>query len=133
MTKNKNIKAKTTGLIEPYGMTLWVVIADDINKARRDMNCVFGCKWEDEALALCSWGRGNYGLFYPNRFTSHAEIAHEVFHLAHRLMQERGEEFSNDHHEPFAYLIGWLTEQVYETFRKARLRILPRRYWLSKP
>lgn len=40
-------------------------------------------------------------------------VAHEIFHVAQRVLNSRGVEMGEDG-ESYAYLIGWLTEKFYE-------------------
>jgi len=40
-------------------------------------------------------------------------IAHEIFHLAVKILNRRGLKFSDDSEEAYAHLIDWLTEEIY--------------------
>lgn len=41
-------------------------------------------------------------------------LAHEIFHAAHFILDRVGMRLSMDSDEAFAYLIGYLTERVYD-------------------
>lgn len=45
---------------------------------------------------------------------NHNYIAHEIGHLAIRVLWSRGIEIKDDNDEPFTYLVGWLTGLYYE-------------------
>ena len=47
-------------------------------------------------------------------------IAHEVFHLTHRILELCGCNFDSGHHEQGAYLNGWLIELVNNAMLEAR-------------
>lgn len=44
----------------------------------------------------------------------HGLIAHEIFHIATFIMNEVGMTLSGDSDEAYAYLISYLTEQIYK-------------------
>ena len=44
---------------------------------------------------------------------THGVIAHEIFHLAVKILNRRGLKFSRSSEEAYSHLIDWLTEEVY--------------------
>lgn len=62
-------------------------------------------------------------ILFKKAALAHDVIAHEVFHMTHRIMERAGEVFSPEHHEPSAYLHGWIARRVYAQLRKAGLRV----------
>ncbi len=55
----------------------------------------------------------------PYRKIHHGTIAHEAVHTAHFIMKDRGiiDSFEND--EAKAYLVEWITDQVYKVIKNA--------------
>lgn len=49
-------------------------------------------------------------------------LVHEVFHATHAIM-ERCEPLDRGHHEPYAYLCGWLADWVASEVRRHGIRI----------
>ena len=53
----------------------------------------------------------------------HGTIAHEAVHTSHFIMKDRGliEGFDNDEAE--AYLVEWITDQVYKFIKKTKHKV----------
>lgn len=45
------------------------------------------------------------------------DVAHEIFHVANKILMSRGVTFDADA-EAWAYLIGWITKRFYEIISK---------------
>lgn len=92
-----------------------VIVSDNICEERQRYTPVFGPPPDGEAYnALCS-NTGNdrrtFALFFDYKTVSREIIAHECFHLTHRMFQAAGRKFdvdSDSSHEPWAYLNGGL-------------------------
>ncbi len=56
-------------------------------------------------------------MITPETFTL-STYSHEVFHLTHRILEQAGDKFDEKHHEPAAYLHGYLMERILKVFRK---------------
>jgi len=41
-------------------------------------------------------------------------VAHEIYHIVNRILMDRGIQHTYDD-EPYAYLVGWLTNMYYNT------------------
>lgn len=110
-----------TALVPIYRVGLTVCITDDINAARKARDATFG-EWEHDPHigALTSFEWPDAALFFKRGETTHGDIGHEVFHLACRIMDEIGASCHHDtSEEPYAYLIDWLTTEVYSAFMGA--------------
>lgn len=59
--------------------------------------------------------KGGYTIYLRNG-KSDNYVAHEIFHVCNRILIDRGVQI-DDSAEPWAYLIGWFTDEYY------------RRYW----
>lgn len=57
------------------------------------------------------------------KVASHRNIAHEVFHATHRIMEACSHELTTDSHEPHCYLAGHLTELVYRQLKAWKVRV----------
>jgi hypothetical protein len=84
----------------------------------------FGLDW-DESLSLPETTLGRATLFpcnrtlirlknYPTTATDHGIIAHEIFHAVDFLLERIGIKLSGDSGEAYAYLIGYVTQEVYK-------------------
>lgn len=107
----------------------WVVlrVGASIPAARKLENKFLGvCGMSDDELedayGLMCWLGSHYGIFF-NRHLDHGAIAHEIFHLAHRVLEHCGVNFTEKNHEPFTYLIQFLTMWVYRELKKAKIKI----------
>ena len=52
----------------------------------------------------------NYIVVFHRETTSHGHIAHEAFHLAGKIMQDIGFQYTREYDEPWAYLIGFIVD-----------------------
>lgn len=55
---------------------------------------------------------------YPNTPVGKSTLAHEVYHAVCFLMDHIGMRMSSDSEEAYAYLIGYLTEKIYEKLKR---------------
>ena len=53
----------------------------------------------------------------PETAVEFGTLSHEVFHTVCFIMKGIGAEFSDDSEEPYAYLVGYLTEKILKTFK----------------
>lgn len=99
-----------------YDAVLHLVVTDDIGTERARMTHWFGpVPAADTYDALCSYGAGhNFALFFTHSASRCLKVvAHEVFHLTHRILDWSGANFDSDHHEQAALLNGYLFELVW--------------------
>lgn len=96
-----------------YNATLWIIVNKDIFKARKRMSCYFGKTPHDDYQALCSYdNNGNFALFFTPSCLTLSIIAHETFHLTHRILDWVGVKFDKNNHEAAALLNGYLLKLV---------------------
>jgi hypothetical protein len=50
----------------------------------------------------------------PKDPESHSTLAHEIFHVVDMALRTCGMKLTEHSHEAYAYLIGYLTEQIYK-------------------
>lgn len=58
--------------------------------------------WLDSGMPLLYLRKGNSDMF----------VSHEIFHVCNRILHAAGVTW-DEYAEPWAYLIGWMTEQYY--------------------
>lgn len=83
----------------------------------------FGIDW-DESLSLSDTTLGRATLFpcnrtlirlkyFPSTATDHGIISHEIFHAVDFLLDRVGMKLTESSNEAYAYLIGYITQEVY--------------------
>jgi hypothetical protein len=80
-------------------------IAEDI----KDVGHVDGLTMQAEKGSNC--------LVYLRHPENKDDVAHEIFHVANKILMTRGVTFDADA-EAWAYLIGWITKRFYEIISK---------------
>lgn len=96
-------------------------VCDFINSVHfREKDDQFFLKPNDiEDMAAGVFGSGNdhpviWFPFLPDSVFHVKIVAHEIFHLTHMIMDQIGCPLSQEAREPWAYLTGFLTKQIYE-------------------
>lgn len=94
------------------GARIQLIVTDDIRKERSAQESLFGSVSDGTLYnALCSGSGGhNFALFFEPCGLTHRIIAHEIFHLTHRICEWVGAHFD---HETFSLLNGALHQWVY--------------------
>ena len=54
---------------------------------------------------------------------THGVIAHEIYHLVKLILNHRGVKYCEESEEAYAYLIDWLTDEIYD-YRDSLLKKL---------
>jgi hypothetical protein len=108
-------------VIELYEIDLYVVVGS-VQYFAEFMHNEFG---EDEVVDPKLAGR-TMMWFGPGKLMIYIkrprlkDISHECFHAALFIAEERSLHYTNEDHEPLAYLHGYLVEQVQATIAEAR-------------
>lgn len=106
---------KTEMMLPLYGARVQLIVTEDIAAERKAQQDLFGPIDGTCYDALCARSGGhNFALFFEPGALCHRIIAHEVFHLCHRILEWVGVPFGPDNHEAFAAVIGELQSWVYE-------------------
>ena len=104
-----------------YDATIWLIITEDIIGERKKMQEIFGNIDGAYYNALCSYdNHGNFALFFEPTTLTDKIIAHEIFHLTHRILDWTSGNFDKNHHEQGALLCGYLTEWVQRSIKKIK-------------
>lgn len=109
------MELKKSKRIDIYGYTIHTVISEDFDTSVRKY-----CKGLDDDFSTANGlfihdkkkGYQGYIFIKPNSPTS--TIAHEAFHAACRIMFNIGSELAEESEEPYAYLVGYITNIVVE-------------------
>lgn len=119
--KEKSVRGK----IPIYGMTLEIVVTDDIIKSQLKKKR-FNRLGKQKPMAsagisiYCDW---NFCLILDRRYIDHNLIAHECFHVTHRIADYCGVKFAINYHEEFAYLNGFINSLVYQQLREWKIKV----------
>jgi hypothetical protein len=108
-----------------YDADVWIVVAQDIGKERKEWEDLMGPAPPDEDYdALCSHNGGaTFALFFAKKRLCRKTVEHEIFHLTHRIFAWVGAPFVEANHEPAALLHAYLTETIFSELRKMKLNI----------
>jgi len=102
-----------------YDLRLWIGVSDDPLALRNSFNWAFGNDHYPEGCpGLCCYHRSKFAVLFSAFDLSHQLIAHEAFHVTHRMMEYIGGNFSFREHEPYTYLNGYITELIYIDLEK---------------
>ena len=96
-----------------YNCTVYVCLAEDLNAEHERMAIFPSMAGQKYSALLAYTDDGRFGLFLPHKPT-HETIAHELFHLTHRIAEWAGVPFHTENHEAFAHIQGYVAQKVYE-------------------
>ena len=105
---------KAKFVVPIFEVSVLVVVTKKTNAAIRKYfpNVPLGA---EDHEACCTYHRSRFGLFFePPSLDRRDIVAHEIFHLTHRILEFRQFNFDENHHEMGAMLNGWLTEKVHK-------------------
>lgn len=98
--------------VEVFDVTVAVIITEDIPA---DYFKEFGVNIDDTRMACLGYDKRRFALFFePQAKSRHEIIAHEIFHLTHRILEFCTMNFDSGHHEQGAYLCEYLTKKVFK-------------------
>ena len=109
-------------VIPIYNARLWLVVCDNVKDDRIKMNKVLGTFDSlGEFDGLCSSYLNRFALFFEKKRLEDGAmniIAHETFHLTHRIIEWAGANFDEENQEHGAILHGYLMDLVYKEVGK---------------
>lgn len=104
-------------LIPIYGAAVFVVVSVDPHAAMAKLP--LKATAPESGVAWCSSdGANGYAVVFHRDHVNIDSIAHECFHLTHRILEHAGTNFDAEHHEHAAYLNGWLNAEVYKRVKR---------------
>lgn len=109
--KSKRVKFQ----VPIFDVSVSVTVTDDIPGAYKRH---FGIDIGNTQMACLGYRKSDFGLFFePKAVSRHEVIAHEIFHLTHRILDRCQMNFDSDHHEVGAYLHEWLTKKIFRILK----------------
>jgi len=114
--------------VAPYGRKVLCLIGGDTDKVKKVLSKAKGVKkreWDKIDLKDCvgytfMFDKGLTLIWLkkaPDKFYFKGILAHEIVHAIDFIMSYVGVTRDNDANESFAYLTGWLTEQIYKKLK----------------
>lgn len=99
-----------------HDVSVSVVVTTDIPAAYKRE---FGVVIDNARMACLGYIGRKFGLFLEPAARRRREIiAHEIFHLTHRILEANCMNFDEGHHEMGAYLCEYLTDKVFTILDK---------------
>lgn len=120
-TKDRNERKakKVTFRVPIHEVTVFVMVTRDIPGAYKRE---FGTDIGDTQMACLGYLKRKFGLFFEPGAERRPEIvAHEIFHLTHRILEKNQMNFDAEHHEMGSYLCEYLTKKVFGAFRGLKI------------
>lgn len=106
----KDIKIKFQ--VPIHEVSVMVILTKDIESAYKRE---FGIEIGKAQMACLGYNKRKFGLFFEPNILDHKEIiAHELFHLTHRILEKNTMNFDEYHHEMGAYLCEYLTKRIFK-------------------
>lgn len=113
ITKTKSSRTQFT--VPMHEVTVVIVVSDDIPAAYKRE---FGVEIDDTKMACCGYFKRKFGIFLEPAAKARLEIvAHEIFHLTHRILESNCMNFDEGHHEMGAYLCEYLTKKIHNILK----------------
>ena len=101
--------------VEVHDVDVVVVVTRDIPKSYKRE---FGIDIDDSRMACLGYHGRKFVLFLEPAAKRRPEIvAHEVFHMVHRILEKNTMNFDSGHHEMGAYLCEYLTKKIREVLK----------------
>lgn len=107
------VRVCATITVPLYNADVLLVVADDVDAAYHEWH------EHDHEQYLFPGGHtfydlntGNFEVWLTTSYLDLNMIAHELFHLTHRISQWASLNFDDTHHEATAQLHGWLSSEI---------------------
>lgn len=101
---------KRTFKVPIHDVTVIVIVTHDIPASYKKE---FGVDIGNAQMACLGYDKRKFGLFFEPATRTRPEIvAHEIFHLTHRILEKCHMNFDEGHHEMGAYLCEYLTKTI---------------------
>ena len=119
----KSTIASAKADIPLYGGKLFIHVTKDMENTldevgfKEELNCDACCLHDVGATSA------RYDLIFKKGAITHGVIAHECFHLTHRIMNGINKAYDITNDEPEAYLIHFLVDKVYEFLKDNKIKV----------
>lgn len=120
------MKEKSTTIKIPiYDMRFEFVVSDDIRKSQKKEPRFsrLGKQKVSDSMGVAIYAGWEFCIILDSRYIDHSLVAHEAFHVTHRILDYCNLEFKVNNHEAFAYMNGFLNEFMYKNLKKWKIRI----------
>ena len=108
--------------LQTYGCEIVFVLTDTTSQAAKRIFNKHGIKYEDygevEGLVI-SASINNYYLIIDKKYLSHNTIAHEIFHIAVRITEDR-EIYEEENR---AWIAGYVSEKIYRFLSNKKVSV----------
>ena len=108
--------------IDLYSCKFTVIVTDNMFQEERKIYNKYDEEHNEysdiDGLSIC-FSHDDYYILFKEGIITHNLIAHELYHLVCSMMDHR----MIDDEEARAWLIGYVTALVYQTFGKAKIEI----------
>lgn len=136
--KDKSITFTIDYQIYPFELMVFVNETDDTFRKtlhdrlpedmRHEIEGIFPCSGAHDIYkartGIFSGGMSAMHLkFWPENTKQHGLVSHEIFHAVHFLMERLKMPLDFNNCEAYAYLIQYITEQIYNNISKATLKV----------
>jgi len=90
-----------------------VVVADNIRSERARLSKIFGPAPLNTYIGCCAYNQNHFAIFLEAPAAlDRAIVAHEIYHLTHRILEYRNTRLADETCEVCALLHEYLTESV---------------------
>lgn len=101
-----------------YFQTLEIIISEDFDKAMEKYNVVNNSNFKiNDDEAFVTYQNDKIYLFIREDVSA-GIIAHESVHVCNYVFQGANIRLDIDNDEPYAYLMGWVVQEVHNTLKK---------------
>ena len=101
-----------------YGQTIEIVITEDFNSGIEELKIDNDTKFNlNEREAFMANQYDKIWLFI-RLDAKPGIIAHECVHICNYIFQEANIKLDLDNDEPYAYLMGWVVEEIHKAIKK---------------
>lgn len=108
-------------LVPIYECRTTIVVADRISDLIADLNKEESKNQTSGAYMILEWPEAH--ILFRSDCLNEGVISHECDHLTHAIMRFVGLKECDESEEGFAYLNGWLSNQIHKMLKAAKIKI----------
>lgn len=108
-----------------YDQALEFVVTTNSSASQERRKAQFQLEETSPCIGCVLHHEYNFAFLIERQHLNHEIIAHEIFHATHRILEYVTSEakFRRNEDEPYAYLCGYLTREVYRQLKKWKLKV----------
>ena len=100
-----------------YNCYLIISVNDSIAEGFKELNCATDSNPEDFNAVTINFHGGHIGILLTHK-SEIGTISHECCHAVNKIFDHIGYRLDMDNDEAYAYLLGWVTQTVYDIWYK---------------